>query len=87
MLRRYKPEINKQKKRLGSDPIKTASVTVEDNRYIAGLTTSMPEIYSGVDAEVAVSAVDQYGDAFTDAELYALGLTQTNTKTITFGDT
>ena len=66
----------------------TETVTVEDTRYIADLTVTVPELYSGVEAEFSVSAVDQYGEVFTPEELYKYAPTlSADKKKLTFTDT
>ena len=68
----------------------TLEVAVEDNPYIDTLSLEIPELYSGVQAEIGFTAVDQYGDIISMEDLYAFGPTtddNANGTYVMFGDT
>ena len=57
----------------------TDSIAVEDDPYIASLAVTVPEMYSGKEAELTLTATDQYGDAL---DLYDLVGNSNNGGTI-----
>jgi len=65
---------------------------ISDNRYIAELNVAIPTLYAGVESELEITAVDQFGIELSDAELYelckgAVASVDGTTAKVTLGDT